>query len=273
MPLEPNETRYALLLSRWPRGRDFVTVSYSPGQLDLRLKLPVAFVVRSNQNNHGFVQDIAQILVDEPGSLRQAGALGVELDRDEAPVAGEYVFVPDIPETVFTESRGPESKRSGMFAAPAEPSPPMSGSSHSSCTTLLFREALLGRDGLCYFSEASALECIATHIVPETRPDVYAEITGDPYQYLSSAGILLDRDLHKPYNDYAWSLYCKDDTYHFIAFDARHPSLAERHGQSFTTALMRREDPPDPALCAWHFRQCVQKAVRGYSVGMAINAL
>ena len=31
-------------------------------------------------------------------------------------------------------------------------------------------------------------------------------------------------------------------------------------------------DPPDPVLCAWHYRQCVLKALRGYSVGMAVNA-
>ncbi|GAA5868139.1 hypothetical protein JCM1840_006156 [Sporobolomyces johnsonii] len=298
-----NETRYDRMSSLWPHGA-FITVSYAPGRLALAIQLPMAFVIGSNQNNCAFVQYIAQILVDEPGSLRKAGALNVELDMDEAPVAGEYVFVPENPEATFTESRGPESTRSGMLAAPATPSsePSSSASSHSSWTTARrreFRESLLVRDGVCYFTKWSGASSAAapTHIV-------FTEITGcdsTRFQYSSSAGILLDRNFQWAYKHYMCSFYYKacgiisapctssylkklilhaslshcskqDGAYYFIAFAPLIP-LREQHGKSVTTAMMRCGDPPDPRLCAWHFRQCVQKFVRGYPVQMAINPL
>ncbi|GAA5891106.1 hypothetical protein JCM5296_007380 [Sporobolomyces johnsonii] len=142
MPIGLNETYYARIVNFWPHGAS-LTVSYAPGRLDLTIPLPMAFVIGSNQNNLAFVQYIAQILVNEPGSLRKAGALNVELDMDEAPVAGEYLFVP----------------------------------------------------------------AVATHIVPESRPDAFAKITGHEYQYLPSAGILLDLLLDSFYKAYKWSLY------------------------------------------------------------------
>ncbi|GAA5864157.1 hypothetical protein JCM1840_000720 [Sporobolomyces johnsonii] len=240
MPIGLNETYYPRIVNFWPHGAS-LTVSYAPGRLDLTIQLPMAFVIGSNQNNLAFVQYIAQILVNEPGSLRKAGALNVELDMDEAPVAGEYVFVPENPETTFTESRGPESKRSGRLAAPATPTPPgmSEESNHSSWTT---------------------------------SQRAFAKITGHEYQYLPSAGILLDLTLDGFYKAYKWSLYYKDDTYYMIALSAE-PGLDKHHGKSFTEATMRGGNPPDPKLCAWHFRQCVQMFVRGYSVQMALNAL
>ncbi|GAA5879997.1 hypothetical protein JCM1840_005285 [Sporobolomyces johnsonii] len=266
MDLGEDQLCYSKIHGAWP-CREFLTVSYAPGRLNLEIKLPMAFIVGSNQNKHSFVEDIAQILVDEPGSLRKAGALSTELDQDEAPVAGKYMFVPENSQTVFCESRGPEDKRSGVFAAPSVPSPPshyLDAYGTYAPQYTRFHESLLARDGGSFFEEKPSFGDIAVHIV-------YEQITGEDDQYRPSAGILLNPNVVKHYEDYEWSLYFKDGSYYFITFNPAYSGyLAKRHGKSASTAMMRVLDPPDPRLCAWHFRQCVQMWVRGYPVQMVI---
>ncbi|GAA6009659.1 uncharacterized protein JCM10292_003881 [Rhodotorula paludigena] len=224
MPIESNETQYRPLFRCWPRG-DSLTVSFAPGGLDLVVRLPLAFVSSSADPTHAFVEHIAQVLVEESGSLRRKSAPREVLEPGAAPSADEYIFVPDVL-GAFTESRGPQGKRRTQ-AAP------------------------LTTDG---------------------ESSIYAALTGSPFLFEASAGLLLNPVLHKAYDDYEWSLYCKDSEYHFVAFNGQLSSVMEHHGKVLTTLDMRDEDPPDPVLCAWHFEQAVMRSVRAYSVRMAINA-
>ncbi|GAA5894789.1 hypothetical protein JCM5296_007584 [Sporobolomyces johnsonii] len=106
----------------------------------------MTFLAGSNQNNYSFVKYTTQTPVKEPSSLRKAGALDVTLDPDVAPIAGEYIFVPEDPDTDN------------------------------------FRMWLLSRDGFCLYDEdVDPLECYAVHIVPQNRDndDHYYFITFD----------------------------------------------------------------------------------------------
>lgn len=112
--------------------------------------------------------------------------------------------------------------------------------------------------------------------------------------YDVSFGLLTDNRLCPLYYSYDWSLYyhvrgtplpssfvCrrltrKDDLegrYFLHAFKPIDRFLKELHGKSFSAQACRLQDPPDPQLCNWHYRQAVQMHVRGYAVGTAINAI
>lgn len=93
MPIESNETQYRPLFRCWPRG-DSLTVSFASGGLDLVVRLPLAFVSSSADPTHAFVEHIAQVLVEESGSLRRKSAPREVLEPGAAPSADEYIFVP-----------------------------------------------------------------------------------------------------------------------------------------------------------------------------------
>lgn len=65
----------------------------------------------------------------------------------------------------------------------------------------------------------------------------------------------------------------QDNEYFFHCFNGRKDFLIKHHGSSAKKSDMRRLAPPSPVLCKWHYTQCVLKTVRGYSYGMAQNAL
>ncbi|CDR49838.1 RHTO0S45e00100g1_1 [Rhodotorula toruloides] len=272
MPRAENELRYAKIASLWPRG-DIVNISYSPA-LDLDIKIPLAFIATSGQNTIGFVEELAQTLVLESGELRRSDAPEIELDL-AAPLSqpDNFVFLPDERSMAFTERRGPESKaRLRAPAANEDGASSVSHSSRDSANQNSFREQLLARDGMCYFTGTSGPSCVPAHIAPCSRIDVYEELLDDAFQFDAEHGILLNRTLHREYDKLEWSLYYKDDQYFFHCFNAKKDFLVKHHGSSAKVADMRCLAPPSPALCKWHYTQCVLKTVRGYSYGMAQNA-
>lgn len=125
-------------------------------------------------------------------------------------------------------------------------------------------------------------------------PQVYEQLLDDPFQFDAKHDILLNRTLHREYDSYEWSLYYKVPSipptlpsfvlphlvlrpqggqYFFHCFNGRKDFLLKHHGTSAKVADMRCLAPPSPDLCKWHYTQCVLKTVRGYSYGMAQNAL
>jgi hypothetical protein len=93
MPCLPNETRYNRIRRCWPRG-PALAISYAPGDLNLRVELPMEFVSNGGNNTFAFVEFIAQLLVNERGHLRRGDEQGSPIDLDGVPQEGEYAFVP-----------------------------------------------------------------------------------------------------------------------------------------------------------------------------------
>ncbi|GAA5986325.1 hypothetical protein JCM11641_002045 [Rhodosporidiobolus odoratus] len=231
------------------------------------------FVTNSGNNTYAFVAFIAQLLVNEKGHLRSRDEQALAQDLDGSPEAGEYVFVPDTNDTSFTECPGPEGKH--MKRALPTDDDGASSASHSSRSSMnqtRFRELLMMRDGGDYFSRQPGPLCVAANLVPQSRPDLYKDLLDDDYQFDVSHGLFMDSILHTQYDHYKWSIYFHQNRYYFHAFDATAPYIKSQHGKSFSTTDVRYLAPPDPILCSWHYRQCVLKYVRAYSVGMAVNA-
>ncbi len=101
-----------------------------------------------------------------------------------------------------------------------------------------FKEDLVARDSACLITEAHCQQCVAAHIVPQSRKDVsevwvslyrlvdvssplitflvsknaqiYQELLGLLVDvFATSAGLLLRTDMHKRYDNYELSLYFK----------------------------------------------------------------
>ncbi|GAA5915046.1 hypothetical protein JCM6882_006766 [Rhodosporidiobolus microsporus] len=136
-----------------------------------------------------------------------------------------------------------------------------------------FRIQLIMRDQGDRFSDRRGDMCIPAHLVPQSRDDVYKSLLDVEYLFDPSYGLLMDRILHHQYDKYQWSLYAFNSRYYFHAFDARPTTeLKRHHGQSFADTDCKYAAPPSTTLCTWHYQQCVLMYLRGYSVGMAINA-
>jgi hypothetical protein len=68
----------------------------------------------------------------------------------------------------------------------------------------------------------------------------------------------------------------QDGRYYFHCFNHKNESAVIHHGESYARTDMRiipqdgEGNYPDPALCEWHYRQCVLMRIRAYTVNMAI---
>ncbi|GJN90424.1 hypothetical protein Rhopal_003435-T1 [Rhodotorula paludigena] len=263
MPCLPGETRYGSIGGKWAPGTQFIRVEF--GQAGpLNAQIPVPLVRDSGDNTHRFLAYLCQLLVREDGVLHLRSAPDLVLEPEEAPSHDDYFFTPATAGTSFTETRGPEGKT--RFRAPVE----------------------TGDDETISDSSRATPTQVFLACCPEETSD-----TMDLFQV--QHGILLQSELHRTYDKYYWSLYVhvrlvflslgpvsqifyeslcgqpKSGRYYFHAFNPKTTSIAEHIGKSFGPVELRNYAPPDPRLCAWHYRQCVQMYLRGYSVEMQVN--
>jgi hypothetical protein len=103
----------------------------------------------------------------------------------------------------------------------------------------------------------------------------------------TSAGLLLNHNLHKTFDTLNWSLYRKvsllrsiqciskglltfdgqDETYYVHYFSPRDLADFQLHGKAISPDRFSRfYDSPDPRLVAWHYSQAVKARIRGFSV-------
>ncbi|CDR41023.1 hypothetical protein NBRC10512_003074 [Rhodotorula toruloides] len=277
MAPDANEEVYVPLWRLWPR-QECLTVSF-PDELALQIKIPLDFIRLGGDNTLRFVQEVAQMLVEGEGVLRDSANIDEALDLEKEPKEALYRFVPANPGVAFKEARGPESVHSPGSAPPgyvdlddqteSEPSRQTDDQSN-------FRERLLIRDGFCPFSFKRGENCDAAHLVPAARTDVYEKLLGTAAPYEVAFGLLLSPNLHRS-DRYVWSMHYQNGRYFFHCFDYMDDEAAQLHGKSYARADMRvskeddESDYPDTELCRWHYRLCVLMRVRGYAVDMAIN--
>ena len=110
----------------------------------------------------------------------------------------------------------------------------------------------------------------------------------------TSAGLLLNNNLHETFITLSWSLYLKVSLIRHIYYilkevlkrltqfatlgwDLLRPLLlpqrlcrfpVTRQSNHPRTLFSFLRTPPDPRLVAWHYNQAVKARIRGFSVGM-----
>lgn len=194
--------KYVLAQYSW-EDPEVITISSYDDQLIGTF--PLTFIKRGGLNTWAFVSDIVHQLVDVAGGGVITTGDG-EVVLQEAPYAGKFVFVPrseqyhatDKPlreltaadeRASITFARGPESSRKGVAANTTSQST-FSNSKRSSIRQVRpcspykfpgcaehfdqneFRTSLIARDSTCLVTDARYTKCTASHIIPQSRPDV-----------------------------------------------------------------------------------------------------
>lgn len=207
------------------------------------------------------------------GVIREKNGNPVVLQ--EAPYAGDFVFVPHHERTSISFARGPE-----YFDKDITPNPDGSQSTHHADLERFaglrrgFRVALVARDFSCLVTDARYEKCTPCHIIPPSRPDVYRDIlsiiTYPPPMFDVSAGLLLRDDIHHAFNRLELSLYFHDGIYYLHCFILGLEAARELHGKVLRFDHFRGKEPdkPDPRFLRWHYNQCVKARIRGFAVGM-----
>ncbi|GAA5995904.1 uncharacterized protein JCM10292_004820 [Rhodotorula paludigena] len=189
-----HELEYRPLMAYW-RNSDAVSVSFAP-HADLEVHVPLDFIARSGNDTLGFVQFLAQLLVDESGVLYSDEESAPQLDLTSAPWPTRFRFVPG--ESLKLDS--------------------LAGIADCRSTTTSFLLDLIGRDGGDYFTETLPSSCTAAHLVPVSRPGIYHQLLGVTDLYDVSFGRLMDNRLCPLYYSYDWSLYYHEGRYFPHAF-------------------------------------------------------
>lgn len=273
-----NEKTYTKLHTVWPRAPLIeVEIQGAPPAQDVRI--PLAFIETSGDNTWNLVHRMVSTLVNEPGQLWNSAETLVDLNAQSE--AGLYLFAPiegDGNGASFSWRQGPTGFRKGQATTEHE-SEERSSISAASTDQTRFRDLILGRDRTCLLSAADSSHSQAAHIVPKRRTDVYAQLLDvvEANAYECCMGIFLSRNLRHAYDNWQWSLYYKNGSYFVhVFYPDRIVPVAEYHGMDISGNFHQRapaSELPDPRLCNWHWEQCVLMRLRGFSSGLAVNAL
>ncbi|KDN36249.1 hypothetical protein K437DRAFT_260186 [Tilletiaria anomala UBC 951] len=247
-------------------GQKFKAIDKS-GQV--LVSIPIQFARDGGCNTIGFVLSQVAFCWEQDGFLQSE--TGQRLEAEAPLFDGTAIFVREDGSTdACTPRKGPRFKY--KYRAPTENSNAgtMSNSSRSSDLQSRFRVALIARDTFCLLSGADYEDCVASHILPLSRPEYYAEVLGEDVQYLFKAeyGLLLRSDLHHSFDRGEWALHIDGDNLVVHVFKGR-GSAKPYHGQIITPARfhLRPESHPNRDALMFHYQQCSIQRFRGFSSG------
>jgi len=248
--------------------------------------IPIQFMEQGRCSSWEYVLFVVKNCVEEQdGDLLNSGdqVISTSSASDDAPPIQNGIYTykrKDQPDLGCTPSRGPESKTrgkavKGLASSAASSRETVSDSKRSSSGQSKFRTRIIARDGLCILTGDPHDNCTAAHIVPFSRPDIYARVLETPRflvdLYSESAGFLVEDAYHHSYDRYDWSLFPEGDrliVHFFRPLTARNAAL---HGKVIEPAYFRVTRPsqrPDKRLLMWHYRQCIQMRFRGFAARM-----
>ncbi|KAI5479810.1 hypothetical protein MNV49_002622 [Pseudohyphozyma bogoriensis] len=235
----------------WPGFKaQLIVVTSGSGQVIL--KVPVRFLEQGGVLSWSYILYIISICVTDDGHLTTSDSEFVS----GTPVAGTYIFA--------TRPAG----KSKMKAFTGTSEGTMSNSARSSNLQTNLRTELMIRDFQCLLTNADRADCIAAHIVPISRSDIYDLLEID-FQYSVSCGLLLLAHQHTAYDKYRWSFFVQDNgdlVVHY--FEPRNENNRALHGKVITRERFRvngEEDLPNPDMIKWHYKQAIMKNLRGFN--------
>ncbi|OWZ61946.1 hypothetical protein C366_00872 [Cryptococcus neoformans Tu401-1] len=265
-------TTYALAQHFW-RDSEVITISSYDNQLIGTF--PLNFIKRGGLNTWAFVSDIVHQLVDIVGGGFIRAKNGNPVLLQEAPYAGDFVFVPHNERASISFARGPEFFRKNIAPNPDGSQSTRSNSKRSTAQQAEFRVALIARDFSCLITDEPYTKCTPCHIIPQSRPDIYRDILSiryPPPMFAASAGLLLQDDIHHAFDRLELSFYFQDGVYYVHFFVLRTRTARELHGKALRSDRFRgeEEDRPEPRFLKWHYNQCIKARIRGFAAGMEL---
>ena len=253
-----------------------VTIQYLDGSFLARI--PMIYLERSGTNDWELVYDIVRALIKEPVTLTDLDGEEI-IDTKCAPTPGQYtVRHRDHASQGLTSKTGPEGNT--MFI-PLNDSTLSSKSRSTRSTTRQssFRLSLVARDSRCVVTGSPWEACMASHIVPFSRLDVYQRIyipgISENNLFEPCMGVLLDDRFSRLLDRFKWTIYCRGDYYYFHG-PAMPPDYMQYHGKKLNIADGREWSPmlmPERIFCQWHWEQCMQAHARGFSIWPTIEEI
>jgi len=233
-------------------------------------RLPMKYLEKSNSSDWQLVLDIAQALLTE--TIVLADSDGSSNLSTHQPVAGTYFIRNALnPKGPLTPKIGPEGNRR-YVPLDDQPQSSKSRSTRSTPRQSNFRIALIARDSVCLVTGSPWYACIASHIVPFSRLDVYQQIYNpgltESNLFTPSMGVLLADQWSRMFDRFMWSIYVRDGKY-FIHGPALSELYQEYHGKEMKIAVGHAwpsSEMPDPIFCNWHWEQTMQAHARGFAV-------
>lgn len=249
---------------------------YYPDGTELA-RIPMTYLEHSGTNDWQLVRDIAQALLEESIVLTDAHGMNVQLH--ESTTSGSYfVRNAEDPQKALTPKTGPEGKRAFIPLEDSSQST-VSKSSRSTARQTNFRIGLASRDSKCVVTGDSWQACIASHIVPFSRLDVYKRIyissIAESNLFEPSMGILLSDSFSRLFDRFLWSIYVRDGRY-VLHGPALPDDFLQHHGKKLAIADGREWNPkemPEPIFCQWHWEQCMQAHVRGMAIWPSMESI
>lgn len=278
----PNPSTYPLTTSIWPNDGIVVVSDVAAVRL---ATFSCQFLAEGHIRQWKYVLESCKAIVNEAGILhprtdnalrtRLAGKFSASYAPEPIDLSGQIqpmhlVYVRTDESTAPTSWQiGPRFKY--KWRGPPQDGQSTTTMSHSSRSTAhqsRFREMLGRRDTLCIVTEK--LDADAAHIIPQSRPEYYEEILGfDPVYYFDvSYGLFLHKAWHTSWDRGAWGLYPDpSDPSTLIVHVFSNEDLMDFHGKRIPRNRFHQSlKPPNRALLAFHYKQCVLKHIRGFEV-------
>jgi hypothetical protein len=198
---------YPLTTVAWPSEDEGIIQIFDESEKRIAL-FSIEFLIKGKVCTWSYIHRACLACVEEAGTIRRPETPQVPISEQSLPARGTYLYVRnDGSNQPCTLSIGPRFhlKYRGPPIGPG--SDTMSHSSRSSANQSRFRSDLLIRDGWCVITDSA--EAIAAHILPQSRPEYYAEVFGYDVGYLFdvSYGLLLDPKVHHAFDRGELSLY------------------------------------------------------------------
>ncbi|PWN86694.1 hypothetical protein FA10DRAFT_282151 [Acaromyces ingoldii] len=224
--------------------------------------IPTGSLASSGDLNWDFVVYCIRACVEEDGFVCAFGERDA-LDLNQDVTSGRYFFRRgDSPMQPCTLRRGPIGKQRGRVVGERSVGSrsTMSDSKRSSANQQSLRIGVIARDGRCLITEKPYNLCTGSHIVPFSRPDIYAELLGyeDEWLFETWMGLLLEDGIHKCFDRYEISIYPRGDQEWVVhVFYSPDRSLFEYHGKRFDSSRFQLPRPfwPSRDLLLWHHLQ------------------
>ncbi|CAO1621224.1 unnamed protein product [Parajaminaea phylloscopi] len=251
----------------WPSEGSVDVRHWGTAEQVLLLQVSVEWLRIGGVSTYAYIAEQCRGAYEEDGVLLRSDGSHI---ADHDTVSAGVVFL-DTGTTARPHPRyGPRFKYKYRPMPDTDSASTMSDSKRSTARQSSFRWEVVARDSVCLISDVNFRDCTAAHILPQSRPEYYAEVLGPQantsHLFRPSYGLLLSDILHHAFDRGQIAFYPKGEDLIVHIFYATTFTTARYHGKVLTPDRFRCQpyERPSIPLLLFHYRQCAMKHLRGF---------
>ncbi|CAO1621278.1 unnamed protein product [Parajaminaea phylloscopi] len=256
----------------WP-SEGSVQVYHWGVEQTLLLQVSIEWLRLGNVSTYGYIAEQCRATYEaEDGILVRSD--GTSIANHETVCAGDIYL--QTATTARPQPRvGPRFKYKYRPSNDGESDGTMSDSKRSTLNQSKFHLHLIARDSRCLITDSGWEGCTAAHILPQSRPEYYAEVLGrmasTTHLFLPAYGVLLRDDLHHAFDRGEIAFYPQGENLVVHVFYLKSGEVAQYHGKILTPDRFRCEPyhRPSVPLLRFHYEQCAMKYLRCFDWRLA----